>query len=36
MGNLGMPKKKPAPMERNLTPSRRGQDLILQVDGSIE
>ncbi|CEL07482.1 hypothetical protein ASPCAL10639 [Aspergillus calidoustus] len=31
-GNLGMPKKKPAPMERNLTPSRRGQDLILQVD----
>jgi hypothetical protein len=27
-----MPKKKPAPMERNLTPSRRGQDLILQVD----
>ncbi|KAL4908034.1 hypothetical protein BDW74DRAFT_115140 [Aspergillus multicolor] len=28
----GMPKKKPSPLERNLTPSRRGADLILQVD----
>ncbi|KAL2854916.1 hypothetical protein BJY01DRAFT_18068 [Aspergillus pseudoustus] len=32
MGNLGMPRKKPVPMERNLTPKRRGEDLILQVD----
>ncbi|KAL3456366.1 hypothetical protein BJX64DRAFT_46222 [Aspergillus heterothallicus] len=32
MGPLGMPKKKPAPTERNLTPKRRGEDLILQVD----
>ncbi|KAL3482374.1 hypothetical protein BJX99DRAFT_216912 [Aspergillus californicus] len=32
-GNINrMPKKKPAPQERNLTPSRRGADLILQVD----
>ncbi|KAL4942245.1 hypothetical protein BDV06DRAFT_222341 [Aspergillus oleicola] len=31
-GPLGMPKKKPAPTERNLTPSRRGADLILQVE----
>ncbi|KAL4921876.1 hypothetical protein BDW62DRAFT_98008 [Aspergillus aurantiobrunneus] len=29
---LGMPKKKPSPLERNLTPSRRGADLILQVE----
>ncbi|RDW86806.1 uncharacterized protein DSM5745_03448 [Aspergillus mulundensis] len=28
----GMPKKKPSPLERNLTPSRRGADLILQVE----
>ncbi|KAL5340074.1 hypothetical protein BJX70DRAFT_387518 [Aspergillus crustosus] len=27
-----MPKKKPSPLERNLTPSRRGADLILQVE----
>ncbi|KAL4980686.1 hypothetical protein BDW66DRAFT_124546 [Aspergillus desertorum] len=31
-GQLGMPKKKPLPLERNLTPSRRGEDLILQVE----
>jgi hypothetical protein len=31
-GQLGMPKKKPLPPERNLTPSRRGEDLILQVE----
>ncbi|KAL4962383.1 uncharacterized protein BDV14DRAFT_107497 [Aspergillus stella-maris] len=31
-GVLGMPKKKPAPTERQLTPSRRGADLILQVE----
>lgn len=31
-GKLGMPKKKPSPWERNLTPSRRGADLILQVE----
>ncbi|KAL4931210.1 uncharacterized protein BDV17DRAFT_23327 [Aspergillus undulatus] len=31
-GVLGMPKKKPSPAERNLTPSRRGADLILQVE----
>ncbi|PYH95118.1 hypothetical protein BO71DRAFT_213368 [Aspergillus ellipticus CBS 707.79] len=27
-----MPKRKPSPSERNLTPSRRGSDLILRVD----
>lgn len=31
-GKLGMPKKKPSAWERNLTPSRRGADLILQVE----
>jgi hypothetical protein len=32
-GMLGrMPKKKPSPLERNLTPSRRGTDLALQVE----
>ncbi|KAL5043746.1 hypothetical protein BDW71DRAFT_114244 [Aspergillus fruticulosus] len=31
-GQLVMPKKKPSPLERNLTPSRRGEDLILQVE----
>ncbi|KAL4782404.1 hypothetical protein BJX76DRAFT_291028 [Aspergillus varians] len=31
-GMLSMPKKKPSPLERNLTPSRRGADLILQVE----
>ncbi|OJJ60663.1 hypothetical protein ASPSYDRAFT_87243 [Aspergillus sydowii CBS 593.65] len=31
-GKLGMPKKKPSLWERNLTPSRRGADLILQVE----
>ncbi|KAI9374299.1 hypothetical protein BJX61DRAFT_319476 [Aspergillus egyptiacus] len=32
-GDIGrMPKKKPSPLERNLTPSRRGADLILQVE----
>ncbi|KAL4879685.1 hypothetical protein BJY04DRAFT_92724 [Aspergillus karnatakaensis] len=32
MGRMAMPKKKPSPSERNLTPSRRGTDLILQVE----
>ncbi|KAL5000239.1 hypothetical protein BDV10DRAFT_162951 [Aspergillus recurvatus] len=31
-GRLWMPKKRPSPLERNLTPSRRGEDLILQVE----
>ncbi|KAL6240063.1 hypothetical protein BDW75DRAFT_1981 [Aspergillus navahoensis] len=31
-GQLGMPKKKPSHLERNLKPSRRGEDLILQVE----
>ncbi|KAL4870987.1 hypothetical protein BDV12DRAFT_41406 [Aspergillus spectabilis] len=32
IGRMATPKKKPSPLERNLTPSRRGADLILQVD----